>query len=1013
MPPEWQEIVPEQKLTFPLSDEDRKNGYLLFKKHYMEDTTPYTVPRQHELLQKLQIFAVPGEYEPVVFGLYSLRPLKDIRAEVSTLRSSDGQEIAAENIELRSAVPLPFLNPAQSKKFAMRNEVLVKREKNALDQERMLLYWITIFVPENTPEGRYSGNVTVTVDGHKQQIPLLLRVFPVKLETDGQIERGLYIGRHQTDPAMREKFYVDMREHGMNTMAPSNFSVFPDWKDGKIQLHFEALDLEMELYRKAGFNCPVTIDMRPVQAWLINLQEAMENYKKQGKNFPDNFSIEVPSFDVSPKFTEFEANEYKKIVKAMVEHARIKNYPQLYFLPQEEATNKGVRLQQLERFSKLLKESGVTVTGWSNAPWGGLDDLQEQDPSIDVRYYNYVTPEIIAQTQKSEDIFAIYNHGDRLMYGFFGEKVKAAGMLQWAYIWSETKGMLSGGRGTYNEGMVYMAPDGPLPSPLWERLREGVDDARFIHTLKTLIAQNSQSADAAVRDRAAKAQQELDSILEKLPDTTPGINEFAQTLDPMQLDVWRFKLIRQIMALQKDQAETKQEVSAAALPQTNGTLIGGVTPLSAEQAEHSLAAQSRSSLVIPFVEKADFNAEMKGASWEKAVTTSPFLLTGEHAWIKARAFSNQAIGKVDKTPATQTTTAKLFYDSQAIYIGFLCRESQMSRIVAQATRRDGAVWSDDAVEIFIKPLLNSGRYYQIATNTKGILADSEWIWQGAKTAGAPWDPEIEVKTSVGADSWQAVFRIPFAAFGLESCPAEGSLWQANLGREEQPVPGCEYSTWAFVEGSFHEINLWGNWYFNRIPEAIISNIASPAPAIGKNKLQVVLQNNLAHSFEGTMAVELEGAGKAPAEVPVRLDGKSGIIEIPYEVAKPGKLNLDLKLLSAEKKLIFGVLCNYDVPVPLQLQLMSSEVAGGKLAARLMVNISNATLSHDRIICRVEGEKQTVSGEIKLTERGGYLVMFNTESLVPGRYCLKVVLQNNAGENIAEETGAFEVLEQIF
>jgi len=558
MPADCTEVKDKEKLSFTPDSKDKKLGYILFKKHYMEPTSPYTVPQEDELLKDIRIFASTGEYEPVAFLLYALRPVKKINIKVSDLRDNKTDAvIEAKNIDLRSAVALPFKLRSAPKKYKYKNEILVKKSNLAIKPEQSRLFWLTVYVPKNSQAGIYRGTITINTADSTQKVPLLLRVFPIKLIAP-DMELGMYIGGHQKNKSMRKKIFIDMREHGMNTMELCNFSAYPGWKNGKITLNFGALDRDMSLYKAVGFNKIATIDMRPIQAWLAGLQTAMDNFRKKGEKFPADYYVKVGSFDVSPKFTDFETKAYINIVKKMIKHAKDNNYPDLCFMAQEEAANKGVRGQQLKHFSKLLKKCGVKTTSWSNAPWSGNDDLQLIDPYIDIRYYNYITPEIRKRTKKSGDFFGIYNHGGRLAFGFFGRKSQAEGVLQWAYCFQHTKNMLSSGTGYYGSGKVYFGADGPLPSPTWEEIREGIDDAKYINTLELLIKQNLKSSDSRARKHAKQARKVLDEILVQVPDNTLDLDKKLKSTDPKQWDVWRFKIIRQILKLQKDFPLKKQ-----------------------------------------------------------------------------------------------------------------------------------------------------------------------------------------------------------------------------------------------------------------------------------------------------------------------------------------------------------------------------------------------------------------------------------------------------------------------
>lgn len=1014
MPAGWQETPAPEKLGLLPSKTQQEEGFLVYSRYYMTETTPYSVPQSHESADELRVFATRSEYEPASFSVYALKPLKEVRVEPGDLRTDAGAVISRENLDLRLAAPLPFPVGSEYRRYKWKDYILVKRDRTAVDKERSARFWLTIHVPAGAEPGFYRGTVRITADGREKKLKLLLRVLPVELQADPGVDRGTYIGSHEKNMEIRRRCYLDMREHGINAISWVNFSVWPTWRNGRVELNFDRIDQEMQLYRDAGFRGAVTLDMRPIQTWLIRLQEEMEKFKQADKPFPDQYDVTIGSYDISPKNTEFEADAYRRIVREIATHARENHYPQLYYLPQEESTNKGVRIQQLRRFSHLLKECGVPTTSWSNGMWSGLDELQEIDPDMDFRYYSFITPEMRERTRKSGDLFGLFNGGNaRLLYGFFGWKTGAKGIQQWAYGFSDAKNILARGDDYYDGSFTLPGKDGPLPSVQWEQIREGNDDAKVLYTLDTLIRQAMRSDHAKQRKAAETARAELESVLAQVPDSTAGLLEKLKNFDPAQLDIWRFKLIRQIMILQEERTSEGAPDKTAA-PAKKNAFILNVTPASRPEQRRGGNTPPVPCLVVPRTAHADFDAGLNGASWENAAVASPFLLTGQQAWTRARAVSNIDIGAVGATRPSQPTTAKVFYDRFALYIRFDCREEKMSGIVANATVRDGAVWSDDAVEFFVSPRDDSG-YFQVAANSKGVFADSRWLLAAGQKQLLPgWDPEIKVVALTGKSGWSAALRIPFSAFGLDAPPREGSFWRANFCREEQPVPGAEYSSWAPVESSFHETDRWGILFFGKIPPAVISGIEPSEPGIGENRLTVTVENHSGPSFDGNLVLRDRNTGKDAAAIPVRVPGKRIRLEIPYLLEKPGSFDFDLLLMKEGcPEPVHTTRYQCGIPRLLSYQLLQRELAGTPLRARLKVSVSPISLPGYHLRCELRRDSMPVAGEAVSRFPANSDLTFDTARLPPGKYELTVELVNPANAVIARKTDSFQILERIF
>jgi len=81
------ETSPEPVLT----KEETARGYILFQRPITESIYPNTRPHADERLDSLVAFATPGEFEPVSFALYPVRPLKNLKVRVSALGCSAGE----------------------------------------------------------------------------------------------------------------------------------------------------------------------------------------------------------------------------------------------------------------------------------------------------------------------------------------------------------------------------------------------------------------------------------------------------------------------------------------------------------------------------------------------------------------------------------------------------------------------------------------------------------------------------------------------------------------------------------------------------------------------------------------------------------------------------------------------------------------------------------------------------------------------------------------------------------
>ncbi|MBU1857256.1 MAG: carbohydrate-binding family 9-like protein, partial [Verrucomicrobia bacterium] len=126
-------------------------------------------------------------------------------------------------------------------------------------------------------------------------------------------------------------------------------------------------------------------------------------------------------------------------------------------------------------------------------------------------------------------------------------------------------------------------------------------------------------------------------------------------------------------------------------------------------------------------------------------------------------------------------------------------------VKATEKNRDGSVWGDDCVEIFLSPDPAKG-YYHFAVNAAGTLYDG-------RGTDASWNTDWRAAAKIGNGAWTVEIAIPFKA--LSATPlVEGVRWRFNVCREEKPE--SENSSLCGVQGGFHVPEQFGGLIFTGI-----------------------------------------------------------------------------------------------------------------------------------------------------------------------------------------------------
>ncbi len=151
----------------------------------------------------------------------------------------------------------------------------------------------------------------------------------------------------------------------------------------------------------------------------------------------------------------------------------------------------------------------------------------------------------------------------------------------------------------------------------------------------------------------------------------------------------------------------------------------------------------------------------------RPTTTAPKLATApaidgqldDKAWANAVHIDSFQDWWLERDPEVKTE-AWLGYDDKNLYCAFRCHEPSMSGVAMNETNRDGNVFLDEVVEIFVDPDVNDNKYYQVAVNPAGTLYDGLVFDKDGFTA------DIRVRTARDADGWSVEMAIPLAAMHI-------------------------------------------------------------------------------------------------------------------------------------------------------------------------------------------------------------------------------------------------------
>lgn len=152
--------------------------------------------------------------------------------------------------------------------------------------------------------------------------------------------------------------------------------------------------------------------------------------------------------------------------------------------------------------------------------------------------------------------------------------------------------------------------------------------------------------------------------------------------------------------------------------------------------------------------------------------------------------------------ASKKTYFKIGYTPEALFIGVECEEPEPGKIKAVLKDME-PLYQEDSIEIFI---LRKGEenFHQFVANAIG----SRWNYIARKEISlAGW----QANTYIGENYWSIELKFPFSILG--AIPQKNDEWRVNICRNILSLGEQEYTTWTYIERSFHEPQNFGRIVF--------------------------------------------------------------------------------------------------------------------------------------------------------------------------------------------------------
>lgn len=187
-----------------------------------------------------------------------------------------------------------------------------------------------------------------------------------------------------------------------------------------------------------------------------------------------------------------------------------------------------------------------------------------------------------------------------------------------------------------------------------------------------------------------------------------------------------------------------------------------------------------------------------GIAQDVPVVSAP--LVGGPGWAYVPEVSGFRL-TADGRLATGQPSAQVCYQKDSLRVRFRCPIPPDGNPTASQREHDGAVWNDDAVELFLDPGKTGEHSYQFIVNSRGSRYDG-------RDGDPGWNGEWSALSSVEPDgrSWSCEITVPFATLGRDT-PKPGEQWGANFCSDSLLLG--ENSSWAYTGGTYDQPARFG------------------------------------------------------------------------------------------------------------------------------------------------------------------------------------------------------------
>lgn len=492
-----------------------------------------SVPARCPAGKGVTVSAARGEIRPLALSARSKKDLGVVSLEVSPLRGSRGLFPGAGITwgVVRDLTEVARDDAKNATVFVRRAPRLIESGTVRAGKDETRSFWLTLAVPASALPGTYRGSIALrSQGGERLTLPLTVEVLPFTLpEPDIRFGMMMDYAFHELDnPAwsrgekstLRKRgaeIYRDLRAHGMTVAYPHSYFFYRADDQGRPVL--EGVKAALASYREEGFPGPFV--------WYLG--HLLNTAKPQHPG-----SILLYDEAVAVRRLRVLLGELERLCRS----EGVAKEKVLIQVVDEPESRDRVRTEAGEKLYKIVREMGFRTL--VTRPWPGMDVICTGEPDDDAE---------AARLRRTAREWWIYPNGaltgqnlsyTRYVFGFGAWRWGVSGVVPWTYQMSLG---CNGNPFTALDGpeimVAYPGADGPIPTPMWETIREGINDYRYTQRLRALIAAAKSRGD----QRGIRVERELERLRASLGKGPSDAEGAYGAFSPGSFDAVRSKVI--------------------------------------------------------------------------------------------------------------------------------------------------------------------------------------------------------------------------------------------------------------------------------------------------------------------------------------------------------------------------------------------------------------------------------------------------------------------------------------